>query len=213
MSQLISYVGGDLATNGYLLSSAGGFLCVDAPEGMAAEIQRRGAKVEALLLTHGHFDHIWDAAAIERDHGCPVYAHPADAFMIRDTTVFRMFGIHPDLVPVRQLSEIAVPEKGSLPFSCGGMAFTLFHIPGHSPGSIVFYEPEQGIILGGDVLFAGGVGRWDLPLGSQHDLLEGIRKHLLVLPDAVKVFSGHGPATTIGIERESNPFLDGTAGL
>lgn len=208
MSELITFTGGDLGTNGYLLSVENGYLCFDAPEGMSDEIQRRGLLIRALLLTHGHFDHIWDAARIQSQHHCPVYAHPADGGMIRDTSIFRMFGVGIDIPPVTNFHELKVPMKGAADAEWEGQHFRLFHIPGHSLGSVAFYAPDLKLVIGGDVLFAGGVGRWDLPGGSREDLLAGIRTHLLTLPPHVKVYSGHGPATTIGREANTNPYLE-----
>lgn len=88
-----------------------------------------------------------------------------------------------------------------------GRDFQLFHIPGHSLGSVAFYDKAEARVLGGDVLFAGAVGRWDLPGGSQKTLLEGIARHLVPLPDETVVYPGHGPATTIGQEKRTNRYL------
>jgi glyoxylase-like metal-dependent hydrolase (beta-lactamase superfamily II) len=200
------FCGGDLETNAYFLKSAKGVLCFDAPEGTLEELVEKGLQVEALILTHGHFDHIWDAAAIQKHFGCPVWIHEKDAFMVEDPKVFSMWGI-PPILPVTNPSRLPVKEKGSAEWSCGGIAFSLFHIPGHSPGSVAFYDIPNARVIGGDILFAGGVGRWDLPGGNQKELISGIRDHLLPLPEGVKVYPGHGPATTIGHEKKTNPYL------
>jgi glyoxylase-like metal-dependent hydrolase (beta-lactamase superfamily II) len=207
MSDSILYTGGGLETNGFLLKSDYGWLCIDAPEGMAGEIARRGLKIEALLLTHGHFDHYWDAAEIAETHHCPVYCHRADWAMIQQPELFAGFVPRGMLRAVPEPRELAVPDEGTSRFSCGGIDFTLSHVPGHSPGSVTFYREATKDLYGGDVLFRNGVGRWDLPGGSQEQLLRGIRTHLLILPDEVKVHPGHGPSTTIGIERKRNPYL------
>ncbi len=204
--ELICYTGGELETNAYFLRSPKGVLCFDAPEGVAEELERRQLKVEGLILTHGHFDHIMDAAAVAEAHQCPVFIHSLDRFMIEDPKVFEMFGIGG--IPAVSNSQILdVPEEGSAAWSFGGRDWMLYHIPGHSPGSIAFYDEKEGIVIGGDILFKGGVGRWDLPGGSQTKLFKGIHRHLMTLPDSVKVFPGHGGATTIGLERKMNGYL------
>ncbi|SDU20382.1 Glyoxylase, beta-lactamase superfamily II [Verrucomicrobium sp. GAS474] len=206
---LIPYTGGALSTNAFLIPGAekGSWIAFDAPEGLAAEAKRQGWKIEALVLTHGHFDHVWDAGRIEADHGCPVYLHPADRPLVENIDYLTRFGIRERFPLVKTLTDLELPPQGTVPWKVGGRDFTLFHIPGHSPGSIAFYEPTEARIFGGDILFAGAVGRWDFPGGSQSDLLNGIKNHLLPLPDAVVVYPGHGPETTIGDERRDNPYL------
>jgi len=208
--QIHTYTGGELATNGYLVPVAGGgYICFDAPEGMATFIIQKGFKISALVLTHGHFDHIWDAARIEREHQCPVYAHIGDASMIRDTSVFKMFGIPQHIPPVENLQLIPVPDQGKSEFKVVGERFHAFHIPGHSLGSLAFYHSGWKLVMGGDILFAGGVGRWDLPGGSHETLIQGIKTHLMPLPAETQVYPGHGGPTTIGVEKETNPYLTG----
>lgn len=203
----VTYTGGDLATNAYILPVEGGVLCFDAPEGLAGALKKKDITVKALILTHGHFDHIWDAAQIHADHQCPVFAHAGDASMIRDPSVFFQFGVREPIAPVTDLQLIDIPERGAASFTVQGETFRVFHIPGHSLGSVAFYHPGWNLVMGGDILFAGGVGRWDLPGGSRDTLLEGIKQHLLVLPEEVRVYPGHGGPTTIGEEKQTNPFL------
>lgn len=202
------YTGGDLATNGYLLEGKEGVICFDAPEGMARELMRSEIKPVALLLTHGHFDHMWDSVLIQEDHHCPVFVHKADEDMVLDTSYVKMFGVVPPIRAPSQVQNFDVPDQGSAPFFCAGEEFQIFHIPGHSPGSVAFYHPGWGLLISGDTLFCGGVGRWDLPGGSRTALLQGLRKHLLPLPPETRVYAGHGPSTTIAHERETNPYLD-----
>jgi hydroxyacylglutathione hydrolase len=201
------FTGGDLATNAYLLPVEGGVICFDAPEGLAAALKQKNITVKALVLTHGHFDHMWDSALIQDDHKCPVYVHADDASMVKDPSVFSLFGVREVIQPVTDLTFIEVPDRGSAPFVVSGEKFQVFHIPGHSKGGLAIYHEGWGLVIPGDILFAGGVGRWDLPGGSHEDLMAGIRKHLLTLPDETRVYPGHGGATTIGEEKESNPFL------
>jgi hydroxyacylglutathione hydrolase len=202
------FTGGDLATNGYVLEGREGAICFDAPEGMARELTRNNIKPVALVLTHGHFDHIWDAALIQEDHQCPVYIHAADAAMVMDTSYVKMFGIVTPPRSPASVENIVVPEQGSASFLCAGEEFQLFHLPGHSPGSVVIYHPGWSVLISGDTLFCGGVGRWDLPGGSRSALLQGLRKHLVPLPPETRVYAGHGPSTTIGHEVETNPYLE-----
>jgi glyoxylase-like metal-dependent hydrolase (beta-lactamase superfamily II) len=202
------FTGGDLATNGYVLEAKEGPVVFDAPEGMARELMRQQITPVALILTHGHFDHMWDAALIHEDHKCPVYIHRADAPMVLDTSYVKMFGIGtPPRAPDR-VEDLAVPDQGSASFLCAGEEFRLFHLPGHSPGSVVIYHPGWGVLISGDTLFCGGVGRWDLPGGSRSALLHGLHKHLVPLPHETRVYAGHGPSTTIGHEIETNPYLE-----
>jgi len=202
------FTGGDLATNGYLLEGAEGVICFDAPEGMARELMRSETKPVALILTHGHFDHMWDSVLVQEDHQCPIFVHPADAAMVLDTSYVRMFGVVPSIRAPSKVQDLVVPDQGTAEFICAGEKFQIFHIPGHSPGSVVFYHPGWGLLISGDTLFCGGVGRWDLPGGSRTALLRGLHHHLVGLPPETRVYAGHGPSTTIGHERETNPYLD-----
>lgn len=202
------FTGGDLATNGYLLEGREGYICFDAPEGMARELHRRSLKPVALVLTHGHFDHMWDSWLIQEDSQCPIYVHPDDASMVLDPSYVKMFGVNPPARSPEKIEPIQVPHQGRALFHCAGEEFQIFHIPGHSPGSVVFYHPGWELLIGGDVLFCGGVGRWDLPGGSRLALLQGLQKHLVPLPPDTRVYAGHGPMTTIGYEKETNPYLE-----
>lgn len=201
--QLSIYTGGLAATNAYFLKLADGWLAVDAPEGAADAAAENHLTVSALVLTHGHWDHIWDAAAVAKQSNCPVYYHQADETLCTNPQIMRAYGLPADLEPVVATRFLAQDDTLTLaPFT-----FKILHIPGHCPGSICLYEPQQGFIFGGDVLFAGGVGRWDLPGGSEETLLDGIRQKLLPLPDDTVVYPGHGPATTIGHEKKHNPYI------
>jgi len=194
--QPLIYTGGSLDTHAYLIPNAAqtAYLCFDAPEGLAAELSQSGLRIEALLLTHGHSDHVWDAASVARDHGCPVYLHTADLPLLRR----KLSHQHVDV------EDLPVPH-GSTDWDVGGRRFTLFRIPGHTPGSVAFYEPELGRLFAGDVLFSAGIGRCKTP-ALREELLAGIARWLLPLPDATEIYAGHGPSTLLGSERGEEYF-------
>lgn len=195
------FTGGLFETNCFYLAEAK--LLVDAPQESAAWLKEKGYAVETLLLTHGHIDHVWDAAEIQRQHSCSVLYHPETEPMVTDPLFFKRLGFNWDVDPIRTGTKIG--ESSSLIIA--GIDFEVLYVPGHCPGSLCFLHKEAEVLFGGDVLFAGGVGRWDLPGGDRDLLLGGIRAKLFRLPDATRVLPGHGPATTIGLEKRSNPYL------
>lgn len=197
------FTGGPFETNSYLISSPEGNILVDAPEGAAMAF--REVPISLLLLTHGHYDHVWDAAKIVRDHGCPVAMHPVTEEMLADRTLLRRFGINLEVEPVKADLKLTEGPAQSLL----GRPYDIYEVPGHCPGSLCFYDTAGKTLYGGDVLFVGGVGRWDLPGGDRELLLTGIRAKLLRLPPETIVYPGHGPATTIGAEKAKNPYLQG----
>ena len=208
--QVQTYCGGMVETNGYLVSCGGDAFAVDAPEGMADWLEERrkndpasAGRWAGLLLTHGHWDHIVDAARIQKQFQSPVFIHRDSAPLLENPSIQSAFNPFCRIDPCQPdhilEHETEITEKNLL--------IRLFHCPGHCPGSLCFYFPEEKVLFGGDVLFAGGVGRWDLPGGSQEALFRSIAKNLLTLPDETRVFPGHGPPTTIGRERQTNPYL------
>ena len=205
MFKLDSYTGGIASTNCWYLHTEGGGLLVDAPEGTADWLESQGLIVSALLLTHQHFDHVQDAAEVKKRHNCKIYAWSSYS---QTLTLEKLFGVvsggslH---VPAYKVDEVLCGEKS---LRICGLDGSLLHIPGHSPDSVCFYSGEKGLVFGGDVLFEGSVCRTDLPGGSFQQLLQGIKEKLLTLPDATRVFPGHGSPTTVGEERVSNPFLN-----
>jgi hydroxyacylglutathione hydrolase len=205
MFELSHFTGGIAATNGYLLQTQNGALVVDAPERMCEWLERQNVKVGALLLTHQHFDHVMDAAAIKEAFGCPIYAF---APFSRDLTLESLFGIATGM-PV-MVREFGVDEilSGKESITVCGLDWHLLHVPGHSPDSVCFYHEPSALLFGGDVLFLDGVGRTDFPGGSMEQLISGIQGKLLPLPDETRVYPGHGDDTTIGRERMENPFLE-----
>jgi glyoxylase-like metal-dependent hydrolase (beta-lactamase superfamily II) len=200
------YTGGIAQTNAWLLTLPGGRVLVDAPEGVAEWLEQQNVKPDALVLTHQHFDHCLDAAAVSSQCGCPIFSWSAFS---RDLTLERLFGAVSGTQFHVPEFEVQATLEGQTSLNCADRSWTLFHIPGHSPDSVCLYEPDLKLIVGGDVLFAGSVGRTDFPGGSMELLIEGIERDLLPLPDDIRVLPGHGPETTIGLERASNPYLQG----
>ena len=201
MNQFKTFTGGALDTNAFFLETPGGNLMFDAPQGADARFAKE--KIDWLLLTHGHFDHVADAAKIQRRHGCHGAYHPDTEPMVSDASFFRRFGFELDIEPFhgdRMLEECDAIE-------IAGVSMQILHVPGHCPGSLCFYFPNEQVLIGGDVLFRGGVGRWDLPGGDGDLLFDGIRKKIFTLGADTVVMPGHGPSTSVGIERKTNPYV------
>ena len=169
-------------------------------------IRNKGLNIKHLLNTHLHFDHVFGNPVIESSFGVEAEANEADQPWItgleRRIAAFGM-RFSTKVSPIKP--EHFLNEGDTIRF--GNTTLSIFHIPGHSPGSLVFYCSEDGILFTGDVLFQGGVGRSDFGDGDHQALIDGIKKKLMVLPDSTKVLSGHGPSTTIGQERIGNPYI------
>ncbi len=199
-----TFCGGVFETNCYLLDAPEGPILFDAPDGACAWLESRKIEPKLLLLTHGHFDHIPDVAKIKRRFGCLIGCHADTVPMISDPDFFRNYGFGLDIEPTNPDILIeATPRREFL-----GREFEVLEVPGHSPGSLCFLAREDQLLIGGDVLFAGGVGRWDLPGGDGDLLFRGIKTKLYPLGDNITVLPGHGPPTTIGHERLTNPFVN-----
>lgn len=162
--------------------------------------------VKHLLNTHLHFDHIFGVNALSSYFDLPLESHNGDEILLDNVKgQMKLFGI-PDNNDNYQ------PEIGKLlnegdKIHFGNQTLKILHIPGHSPGSIVFYNESKGSVFSGDVLFRGSIGRTDLIGGSFEDLVDGIQNKLFILPDDTKIYPGHGPSTTIGYEKKNNPFV------
>jgi hydroxyacylglutathione hydrolase len=203
---------GPIQTNAYLLTEprTGEAVLVDAPEGVWAKAEpilaREGCRLAALWITHGHWDHTQGAAEVVRRTGAPVVAHRADQPLLETPEVMR-----PLLLPGIVVEPVKVDrwvEDGDT-IDALKEKVRVGHVPGHCPGSIMFHFPGAAAAFSGDVLFAGSVGRTDLPGGDFGQLERSIRTRLYTLPDETTVFPGHGGATTVGDEKEGNPHVSG----
>ena len=191
--------------NCYVVSDETGEGVVIDPGGMAKQILSyiREAKlsIKAVLDTHGHCDHIGANDEIRDETGAPLYIHKEDAAMISDMklnlSAFMGFQV------ISRPAEHLLSEGDKISF--GQSELEVIHTPGHTTGGVCFVG--EGVAFTGDTLFAGSIGRSDFPGGSERDLIGNIKKKLLVLPDETKVYSGHGPSSEIGWERQCNPFL------
>ena len=174
----------------------------DLPK-IQAILERRGLSVEKIVFTHAHIDHIGAGAEFKRLTGAPTYLHRAELPVLASLPMqAQWLGAQtPEQVEIDHFLE----EGDTVEFA--GRAFEILFTPGHSPGSISLYSPQDKLIVSGDVLFRDSIGRTDLPGGNFQTLMGSIRDKLLPLDDDVKVIPGHGPETSIGRERTSNPFL------
>lgn len=169
-------------------------------------IKREDLTPVAVINTHAHLDHIFGVQACKDRYGIPFSIHRAEEIVLQNAPMSAaMFGFQFTDVPrqdsfIQEGKRLSLGEEDSV---------VVLLTPGHSPGSVCFYSAADGWLIGGDVLFAGSIGRTDLPGGHHATLLQSIRTQLLPLPDGVRVHPGHGPSTTIGAERRGNPWLQG----
>ncbi len=202
-----SFTAGSFAENGYLADCGdGGAVVVDPGAGageMLDVIEEEGLDVRAVLLTHAHLDHVEGVASVVEATGAPLYLHPEarDHYeALPDQAA--SFGVSLDSPPPPD-RDLEHGERLEL----GACAFEVRHAPGHAPGHVLFWAEEAGLAFTGDLVFRGSIGRTDLPGGDFRTLMESIREQLLTLPDETTLYTGHGPATTVGEERTGNPFL------
>jgi hydroxyacylglutathione hydrolase len=171
-----------------------------------ALLARHALTVKQILITHAHIDHIAGAHRLKQLTGAPILYNKNDLPLVKMMDIQATWlGIPTPTVD----NPDDTLDEGKL-ISITGLSGNILHTPGHTEGSVCLYLPNQSLLLAGDTLFAGSVGRTDLPGGNTQKLLNSIHDRLLTLPDDVKVIPGHGPSTTIGIERHENPFLQAT---
>jgi glyoxylase-like metal-dependent hydrolase (beta-lactamase superfamily II) len=198
-------------------------ICIDPgdeAERIVETLERHGLNLQAIALTHAHLDHVGGVAALKKlKPNAKINLHQGDEFM------YVGLPEQPGWLGIPRSRWAALgfafepPPPGheyrtdKQTYDVGELQFKVLHCPGHTPGHVVLYEPKERKVFVGDVLFAGSIGRTDLPGGSTEQLLDSIKNKLLTLPDDVTVFSGHGPLTTIGEERLTNPFLTGVYNL
>ncbi|MET7331342.1 MBL fold metallo-hydrolase [Nonomuraea sp. NPDC005650] len=211
---IAGFPAGAFQTNCYVVAPAAGEECVivdpgqDATEGVDELLREHRLKPVAVLLTHGHLDHVWSVAPVCGARDVPAWIHPDDRHLLSDPaagwsgTSASLFGgltlSEPD--DVRELSDGAVLELA-------GLELVVDHTPGHTRGSVSFRLPDDEVMFSGDLLFAGSIGRTDLPGGDYATILRSLAAKCLTLPDDTVVLPGHGPQTSIGRERATNPYL------
>lgn len=194
---------GPLGTNSYILNSGPSAVAIDVggdPQHMLEYLTAHKLVLEAICLTHRHFDHLYGVARLAKATGSPVYSPPGDDVLA--DTESGMGGIWgmPLVTPFDSQTMPLGPTK------FGGMECVVLETPGHTPGGVSLYFPGEKAVFTGDALFYRSMGRTDFPGGDQDQLLRSIRHTLFRLPDDVVVYPGHGPATSIGDERRHNPF-------
>lgn len=200
------------ASNTYVIAAESGGLgfIVDAPpdpDGIAALVARAGITPVALLATHGHIDHVGGAGAVVDRFSITAYLHPDDDYLALDPAgqLRLLFGmaIPGDFAPPQRYEALHDGQRLQL----AGLDIDVLHTPGHTPGHCCFLLPDEGVLFSGDLLFAGSIGRTDLPGGDYDTLMRSMERSILPLPSATEVYPGHGPATTIARELLVNPFL------
>jgi hydroxyacylglutathione hydrolase len=194
------YVIGDEATGEGALIDPG-----DEAARIALAVERTNLEIGWIIITHAHIDHVGAVAALVDEYACPVLMHAeAEPMLGQLPTQAMMMGLRFGKVPAvdRHIEDDEVLEVG-------GLELKALYTPGHAPGHLAFYLESEGLVLSGDALFAGGVGRTDFFGGDMKLLLRSIDERLMTLPDETRVLPGHGPETTIGEEQAHNPFLGG----
>lgn len=197
---------GVCATNCYFLYKEGSQQVVFVDPGdrgadIYEALKRKGLSVAAILLTHGHFDHIWGAQKLRELSGAKIYALDAEKVVCQDAyvNVSAQAGRKATIDPDEWLTD-------GQELSLAGISIRVIATPGHTIGSCCYYVEEAGFLIAGDTLFSGSVGRTDFPTGSMSRLIRSIKEKLFLLPDETKVYPGHGEETTIGAEKLYNPF-------
>jgi glyoxylase-like metal-dependent hydrolase (beta-lactamase superfamily II) len=178
----------------------------DDVEHVLAIVQKHGLTVKQIVITHAHIDHVGGAMKLKRATAAPILLNQ------NDNALVKMLEVQAAWVGMRPTGEVTIDASLATgdQVQAGNVTGTVMHTPGHTEGSICLYFPAQQKLIAGDTLFAGSIGRTDLPGGSFKKILDSLKGTLMSLPDETVVVPGHGPLTTIGEERESNPFIIGT---
>ena len=175
----------------------------DAKE-IATLVDEKGITIKAVLLTHGHYDHIMGVYKIKRITSAEICCHETEVEALENAEINRsaIHGINIEVKPDKLLA-----DGDEIRF--GNTILTVIHTPGHTPGCVCYYDSENGVLFSGDTLFKETIGRTDFPNGSHDQLIQSLKKKLFILPDETKVYPGHGNNTTIGYEKKYNPFAGG----
>jgi hydroxyacylglutathione hydrolase len=203
-----TFVAPGFGENGYIAWRSGSLtaVCIDpgnSVQQMQQQLDEKQLSVGAILLTHAHIDHVEGLAAMARLTGAPIYLHPADRPLYDNVArQAQQFGMRIEAPPPVNHAL----EHGQT-LEIGDATYAVRHVPGHSPGHVLFHVADAGLAFVGDIVFQGSIGRTDLPGGDYRELIDGIRESVLTLPDDTKLYPGHGPPTTVGHERATNPFL------
>ncbi|WP_027177610.1 MBL fold metallo-hydrolase [Maridesulfovibrio bastinii] len=199
-----TFILGPLDTNSYLLTCGGESILIDcppAPQRLAAAVKERDINLKAIYLTHLHFDHMGGVKQLSEQTGADIYANMADAYLadvkvkfggskeFRSDTGFKYENIEPGRYTVL------------------GLPMLVLDTPGHTPGSVSYFFPGAGCVFTGDLIFMISVGRTDFPGGDSQTLLDSIQNRIFILPDETRIYSGHGPMTTVAFEKENNPMF------
>jgi len=200
---------GALETNAYLfgLDADERVILLDAPQGcfdeVSAVLEKTGRRLEAVFITHSHFDHVMDVGYFtEKD--VPVHAHGDSRDAIENPQALDMFELSAD---ERPKGRVSVPLAGGIRLPAAGFEIEVLEVPGHATDSLAYHIPSHSICFVGDLIFRDSVGRTDLPGGDFNQLAESIRTRIYSLDDSTIIYPGHGPPTTVGSEKRGNPFV------
>jgi len=224
---VVGFPAGPWGTNCYVVATSSGEQCVivdpgkDSLDGIEEAVREHGLSPVAVLLTHGHIDHVWSVVPVCGARGIPAYLHPDDRGMltdpmsgISDQTRQAMASMTGDRLPASEPDDLRLLSDG-LELELAGLSLVVDHAPGHTRGSVMFRRAgELGVpplLLSGDVLFEGSIGRTDLPGGDHAAMLRSLTTKVLPLDDETVVLPGHGDTTTVGHERLTNPYLTALA--
>ena len=220
-----SFGAGPWQTNCYVIAPSANSECIIIDPGLGSApgikeiIAEHNLKPIATMLTHGHIDHMWSIFPVTTGYGIPAYIHGSDRFLLNDPGAGVSVETKNALMEMMATDDVfAEPEDtrevtDQMTMDLAGLKFTVLHAPGHTQGSILFdFAGDVNHVFTGDVLFAGAIGRTDLPTGSAKEMGETLRKKVIPLADHLEVLPGHGPRTTMAQEKKSNPYLKSLVG-